>query len=144
MNPTHKPASADPLPEGKSSKASDSVPTLEKVTKMLEELSQTITPMLEFHKAVENATADDLRMFWDVRVVRGADTPFAHLTGSTPMPRILSSNMRALGPSKIENEITNKILIPLMAMVQTEVERAASEGLSAEEGKPGCWPDKEE
>jgi hypothetical protein len=110
---------------------------LEELTKMLQELSDSIAPLIEFHKEVENATADDLRLFWDVRVSRGRKEPFAHLTGNTPLPGILSSKLRALGPSMIETEITNKILTPLGAMVQTEVERATFERLAADGRKPG-------
>jgi hypothetical protein len=141
MNPTQKPATTNPSPEGKPPKADDAIPTLIEMTRLLEELSRSITPVIEFHKAVEDATQDDLRLYWDVRVVRGADTPFAHLTGSTPLPRILASKMRPLAPSILETEITNKILRPLCAMVQTEVERVTFEELAAEGRNPGCWPE---
>lgn len=106
---------------------------------MLQELSASIAPLIEFHNEVENATADDLRLFWDVRVARGRKEPFAHLTGNTPLPGILSSKLRALGPSMIETEITNKILTPLGAKVQTEVEQVTFERLAAEGKKPGSW-----
>lgn len=139
MNTPHKPATVNPSPQGKPSKASDPGPTLEELTKMLQEFAPSMAPLIEFHKAAENATADDLRLFWDVRVSRGRNEPFAHLTGNTPLPRILSSKLRALGPSMIETEITNKILIPLGAMVQTEVERATFERLAAEGKQPGSW-----
>lgn len=139
MNTSHNPATVDPSPQGKPSQASDPGTTLEELTKMLQELSASIAPLIEFHNEVENATADDLRLFWDVRVARGRKEPFAHLTGNTPLPGILSSKLRALGPSMIETEITNKILTPLGAKVQTEVEQVTFERLAAEGKKPGSW-----
>jgi hypothetical protein len=139
MNTSHKPATVDPSPPSKPAKASDPGPTLEELTKILQELSASIAPLIEFHKEVENATADDLRLFWDVRVSRGRKEPFAHLTGNTPLPGILSGKFRALGPSMIETEITNKILTPLGAKVQTEVEQVTFERLAAEGRKPGSW-----
>jgi hypothetical protein len=142
MNTSHKPATVDPSPQGKPAKASDLGTTLEEITKMLQELSASITPLIEFHKEVENATADDLRLFWDVRVSRGRKEPFAHLTGNTPLPGILSGKLRALGPSMIETEITNKILTPLGAKVQTEVEQVTFERLAAEGRKSGSWAEE--
>ncbi len=77
-----------------------------------------------------------------MRVSRGRKEPFAHLTGNTPLPGILSNKLRALGPSMIETEITNKILTPLGAKVQTEVEQVTFERLAAEGRKPGSWAEE--
>ena len=62
-------------------------------------------------------------MFWDVRILRGKNTPFASIQGSSSMPRALSQKMAASAPSNIEKEVTQKIIVPLISIVMHEVER---------------------
>lgn len=107
----------------------------------LQELSRYLAPLLEFHKAAEEASQDDLRMYWDVRLVRGKDTPFTHVKGSTHLPGILTRKMRPLASSTIEVEVRNKINLPLVSMIQSVVECATLEELAAEGKRPNGPPD---
>lgn len=93
------------------------------IVRTLEMYKEELQPLFDFHRAIESAKDDDLRMFWDVRVLRGKDTPFASVQGSTSMPKALSQKMAPSAPSNIEMEVIQKIMEPLMGIVMHEVER---------------------
>jgi hypothetical protein len=88
-----------------------------------------LEPLLEFHKAVEEAAEDDVRIFWDIRIVRGQDQPFAGVAGSSTLPRFLAPKMIALAPGAIQQEISEKITIPLMTTFRSQMEMQTPEGL---------------
>lgn len=98
---------------------------------------ELLQPQIDFHKAVEEATMDDLRIYWDVRVVRGQDSAFAHVKGTSTLGALLAPNRKALAPSMIQEEIIEKISMPLTATLQTEVERLTREGLAKWAGEVG-------
>ena len=102
-----------------------------------------LAPLLEFHKPVEGATENDFRVYWDVRVVRGQDSPFAHVTGSSTLPGVLAPKMKALAPGTIQGEVMEKISRPLMAMFQDEMERQSLEEVAATPGDGEATPDSE-
>jgi hypothetical protein len=72
-----------------------------------------------------------LRLYWDVRIVRGRDTSFARVTGTSNLPRALACNMVAIAPTRIQRAVLEKIMEPLTAIMQTEPERQTSEGIDA-------------
>ena len=94
----------------------------------IQDAIESLLPLAEFHKAVGGATADDLRMHWDVRVLRGQDSPFAQVSGTSTLPRILARKRLALAPSAIQEEVSEKIAKPLLEAVLAELERAAGDG----------------
>lgn len=81
-----------------------------------------LKPLTDFHQAVEDACQDDLRLMWDVRLVRGKDTPFCHVHGTTSLPAMLAYNMLGEAPSIIHEEIRDKIAKPLVAFMQSYAE----------------------
>lgn len=89
-----------------------------------------LKPLIDFHKGVEDAADHDFRIYWDVRLVRGKDTPFAHVHGSSTLPALLAPKLQPYAPGVIESEIKDKICAPLMAAVMTEVEKGNSEALA--------------
>ena len=113
--------------KGTSTNKSSKTPPTETITKetnaSLQEALNLLKPLTDFHKAVEDANEDDIRLYWDVRLVRGEDTPFCHVKGSSSMPAMLAQKMRPHAPSKIQEEINDKILKPLLSVMMTEVER---------------------
>lgn len=100
---------------------------------MLQELHTILTPLLNFHKAAEELTMDDVRIHWEVRAIRGKDTAFAHLKGSGTLHKILAPNMLMNAPERIEQEITDKIVLPMVAIVQGEANRMALEIVAADD-----------
>ena len=64
-----------------------------------------------------------MRLFWDVRMVRGRDIPFCHVHGSSSLPAMLAYNMRSMAPSVIQDEVNEKILKPLVSNMQRELEK---------------------
>jgi len=89
----------------------------------MQQVMELLNPLLEFHKPVDSATDDDLRLYWDVRLVRGRDTPFAQSTGTTTLHCALTYKMIMLTPSRIRQDIQDKIAMPLTARVQDEADR---------------------
>ena len=95
---------------------------LDSIMKAAEESSAQLQPIIDFHKAMESAEEDDIRMHWDIKIVRGKDTPFASVQGSTSMPRMLARKMVPLAPGNIEKEVHQKIITPLMNAVLDKIE----------------------
>jgi hypothetical protein len=104
-------------------------------TDALQQALGLLDPVIDFHKPVEGATEDDLRIYWDVRVVRGQGSPFAHVTGSSSLPRALASNMKALAPAVVQAELLEKVSRPLTAKLQTVAEQLTMDGLAARTGE---------
>jgi hypothetical protein len=88
-----------------------------------------LAPMVEFHKRVENAKDEDIRLFWDVRVVRGADTPLFEFTGSSSMTGALSPKQLPLLTAAIQQEVNDKISVPLVGKTQQMVDDLNTEQL---------------
>lgn len=82
-----------------------------------------LKPLTDFHRAVEDATQNDLRMLWDVRIVRGENSPYCHVHGSSSLPALLAENMLVEAPERIESEATTKIVHPLVSFMQLEVSK---------------------
>lgn len=81
---------------------------LEKSDKLHEQLKT-------FHESLEEAGEDDLRMYWDVRLVKGKSTPYDSAKGSTSFPAALAAKMRTRSIETIQNEIIQKIALPITA-----------------------------
>lgn len=88
----------------------------------LDDLLKLISPLVEFHRDVLTASDNDLRIFWDVRVLRGTGETFLGTTGSSAMPGLLGDKMKPLSPGMIQQEINEKIAAPLVAELQGMVE----------------------
>lgn len=118
---------------------------LERMSEELDERRQEMKSLQDFTKSLEGAKQDDLRIYWDVRVIRGADTPFCSLQGSSSLPGALSSKMKAHAPSMAQQEVMDKIAQPLTAvlMEESEVQNFIHEQPRLLEGKedPGPFPD---
>lgn len=100
--------------------SSDSTPTPD--FQQLLAAMEILKPLTDFHRADETANEDDLRMSWDVRLVRGKDTPYQHVKGTCSLPSLLAPKMIATATSAVEREIHEKILMPMAARLQSDVE----------------------
>ncbi|MEO5917265.1 MAG: hypothetical protein ABIS50_23745 [Luteolibacter sp.] len=89
--------------------------------KMMQELMKQLQPVVDLQKAMQLLREDDLLLTWDVRIVQGDNKPLAHIQGTSSMPRALSPNMIAHLASKIDQEITDKIAIPLVGLMQSRI-----------------------
>lgn len=92
---------------------------------VLEGLMQMLQPLVEFHKAVSDADDNDLRMFWDVRVVRGSGEIFITSSGSSSFPDALGPKQIAGAALMIQQEVHDKIAAPLVGKMQAIVEAGA-------------------
>lgn len=140
-SPTPGPRKSSPKKKTTVTKTNESI-----ALQQLQVALDILKPTTDFHKAVEDANPDDLRFMWDIKLVRGKDTPFRHIHGTTSLPAMLAHNMIIDAPSKIEEEVRAKILLPLIALFQTEAEnmlpcfspqqRSTGDHISEEE----CFP----
>ena len=87
----------------------------------LSQLLALMAPLVDFHKAVESASNDDLRLFWDVRVVRGQNEPFMTANGSSTLQGLLHGSRKTKASDFIRQEIVDKIADPLGAKIQDMV-----------------------
>lgn len=129
MNDTQNNTPVKPKPQAKkpAPEASDNQSAL------LEDIHvalEVLKPLIDFHKAVEDATDDDFRIYWDVRLVRGKDTPFIRVHGSSTLSALLAPKLQPYAPGVIESEVREKICSPLMAALMTELENRSSEALA--------------
>lgn len=134
MNTTQKAKSHEPPSESKLPKNKDTDSEMLSNPEVLQQLMGIIKPLIEFHKADEEMTMDDVRIRWDVRAVRGKDKPFAHLKGESTLHRIFAENMLPLAPSIVGQEITDKIVRPMASLFQSEANRMVLEIVAADKG----------
>lgn len=79
-------------------------------------------PLVAFHQKVGSAGPEDLRIYWDVRVVRGENEPFMATSGSSTLPGCLAEKQQANASATIEQEVIDKIAIPLVGRIQQFVQ----------------------
>lgn len=99
----------------------------------LQQALAVLAPLIEFHKAADELAMDDVRINWDIRAVRGSGTAFAHLKGDSTLHNIFAPNMLMNATERIERELTDKILLPMVAIVQGEANRMALEIVAADD-----------
>ena len=100
---------------------------------MVSQLNQVLSllkPLTDFHQAVADAADHDMRMFWDVRLVRGKDTAFLRVHGTSTLSAMLAPKMLPLAPTHIESEVKEKIMAPLVSALMTEVEKMTFQDLA--------------
>lgn len=101
-------------------------------------LLQLLGPLIKFHENQEDADADDLRLFWDVRLVAGKGEAFAHFSGSSTMSNALDPTLVNDTEASLESEVMNKIAKPLVAKMQnyiTEHYEEAEDEIAIEDGE---------
>lgn len=81
-------------------------------------LQKLLAPVLEFHQVVESAGEDDIRFLWDVRIIRGSDTVFGHVSGSSTLPGLLADSQLHMVTEKVGNEMLAKIADPVTGKFQ--------------------------
>jgi hypothetical protein len=96
---------------------------LAKSTELFNQALTALGPLLKFHEAADELTMDDVRMYWDVRVIRGSDTALAHLKGSSTLHKLIAPEMLLTTTERIELELRDKIVIPMVGIFQTEATR---------------------
>lgn len=101
--------------------------------KELEELFRKLDPWVKFNENLVEAEPDDGVLYWDAKLLRGKDTIFAYSTGSSTLPGIFAQHGLAKAPRQIEQEILDKIILPLAGKMQFEVNRIALEDAADEQ-----------
>lgn len=79
-------------------------------------------PLIDFHSGVVGVNDSDIRIYWDIRIVRGTDQPFTQVTGTSSMPGMLSDKMRPHAQAQIQQEVADKMAGPLIAAFMEEAE----------------------
>jgi hypothetical protein len=96
---------------------------------ILQGLLAALAPVVEFHKTVDSASDNDLRMYWDVRLVQGKDTPFTSISGNSSFPGILVGSALGRLPEALSREVVEKIAVPLAARLQDMSNERAMQSL---------------
>jgi hypothetical protein len=140
MSNAQNPGTQEPPPKRRRPKKNTTDTDTEAVDALQQALG-LLDPVIDFHKPVEGATEDDLRIYWDVRVVRGQGSAFAHVTGSSSLPMVLASNTKALAPAVVQTELLEKVSRPLTAVLQTVAEQLTMDELAARARAGKSCPD---
>lgn len=88
-------------------------------------MQEALKPLVEFHQAQDAATSDDLRLYWDVRLVRGPSEVFLSASGQSTLNGALSGSARNTLATQLQDEIMDKIARPLVSRAQDMVGKAA-------------------
>ena len=115
----------------KTEKASkkDSTAKTEEHEDIIKKVMAMMAPMAEFHEPVADADSKDVRIFWDIRLVKGASTKMAGTTGSASLPGLLTDGQLRNASTIIQDEIAQKIAGPLAYKFQREAEAQSGQEL---------------
>lgn len=80
------------------------------------------------------ANEDDVTITWAIKVVVGKKTVFLHFKGSSTLNRLLSPLQFPMAVSTVQEELMNKIVIPLASAFQEEVNRRVLEDAAMKNG----------
>lgn len=130
------PTTEDRPPEKPAFDGALAMEVLQKLSAELDERRAEMASLRDFHRTLEGATQDDLRIYWDVRIVRGKDTAFHSVKGISTLPNILSDKMLAHAPTMVQREVMDKIAEPLTAVFMREGELRQVAGLTLLETSP--------
>lgn len=98
--------------------APDMASVMEAMQQMLAPMQQLLGPLVDFHKEIDEAGEDDLRLYWDVRIVRGSGRPFLNTNGTSTLAGALSGSAVRMLTALLQDEIAEKIARPLVAKAQ--------------------------
>jgi hypothetical protein len=129
MNDTQNNTPVKPKPQAKKP-APDASDNQSPTPGEFQQVLSLIKPLTDFHKAVDDATDDDFRIYWDVRLVRGKDTPYVHVRGSSTLSSMFAPKLRPHAVGVIQSEVRDKISAPLVAAFMTELEKETFEALA--------------
>lgn len=79
------------------------------------------------------ANEDDVTLKWRVRVIRGEDIVFLDIDGVSTMNRIFAPENLAMAPSTVQEEIFNKVALPIASAFQAFANHRALELTAAEQ-----------
>ena len=110
---------------------------VEQLQGLLEETMAMLEPLTTFHQPVEGAADGDVRVHWDLRIVRGKGEFFVHETGTSTLPGLLDQRALKDATSRIQQEVMDKMAAPLIGKMQAEVEEWTSKELVKREEELG-------
>lgn len=126
-----EPPSDVPPPEAK-----DSLQTVEELKTELQRLADLIDPCRTIRDADKELNTDDVRIEWNVYAISMDTKSLVSLQGSSTLNRVLSPIRLSESPAIVRREIEDKISIPLIAELQSEMQRRALES-----GETSSTPD---
>lgn len=118
------PKSQKTLPQGKSTKSSTVKELTEEEQTRKEELEamasmkMLLGSALDFHKAVTDASDEDIRFRWTVDIIKGENTVFGRVAGSSTLPGLLSDSQMHTVTERVHAEMLSKIADPVTGKFQ--------------------------
>ncbi len=86
--------------------------------------------MAEFHEGVKSTHVEDVRMYWDVRLVQGDGSPLMQISGISTLSGLLHGNAITDAAGKVYQEVEEKVAKPLSQRIQQRVASGMNEALS--------------
>ena len=114
----------------------DSRKVIQDASELNDRMLEREKPLIDFHEAIEGTTENDMRIWWDVRVIRGRNTPFTQSTGTSYLPGLLSDKLRQHAIATIQQEINDKIAAPIGSAFMEETERVTIANTSRIANRP--------
>lgn len=100
-------------PPLKQSETSSTSAVPDATAELLASIHKILAPSLAFQSAVKDANEDDIRFRWSVEIIKGEDTPFGHVTGTSTLPGLLSDGQIHMVTEKVSAEMISKIADPV-------------------------------
>lgn len=137
-NPKHP--KTPPLKQSETSSTSEAP---DAAAGLLASIQKILAPSLAFQRAVKDANEDDIRFRWSVEIIRGEDTPFGHVTGTSTLPGLMSDGQIHMVTEKVSAEMISKIAEPVTNKFQNLMNLRALEltsgDLLPEKLAPASW-----
>lgn len=101
-------------------------------------LKPALGRMAEVYKAEEACDEEDIRIYWDVRLVKASGAPFMKTSGSSTLPGLLTANNIGSAAGCVYRETDEKISKHLSSKIQELVTHSLADQLArrAAQGLP--------
>lgn len=107
---------------------------------MVGQMQSMLEPSLSFHADGAEANETDVRFLWDIRIVKGKDTFFGHVTGTSTMAGLLAESQLHLAVERVSNEMNSKVSGPVAGKFQDLANARALELLELDNPRQGSKP----
>lgn len=84
----------------------------------MQAMQAMLAPSIAFHAAADNAGEDDVRFMFEVRIIKGKDTFFGMVSGTSTLPGLVADSQLHLAVEKVSNEMITKVVGPVSGKFQ--------------------------
>ncbi len=99
----------------------------------VQQIVARLEPVIETLQSYEGISEHDVTLLWDVKAIQGNGKQFARVRGTSTLNDLLAPHAILNALQRVDEEIMNKIVTPMVGAFQDEANRQALEGLAAKE-----------